>query len=422
MSHDPQPDELRLWDYLDGRLDSDEQARFEEELRTNASLAEQLEQAKRLHLEVRAAFKIDPAKARMSSDPTEDAARWIEAASREVESNDVADHPLLRNRGVTLDKPVVWNRRLLTVALITAVTILLVVGLRVVRPSNESSPQPEGLAFISPESSTPDDANTAKPIESVSEALEREGIQSPSMVDSIAENKVVGEGSIDVAALDPTESVADEEMTGSALARSETPPAKLSSNEIGENVPNLNQDAMVAIDANRRAANKLQAIMVFEVRLTPMGRQTGAIRRALQAAEISSLEKRTVTTEVAEKTIEQVDVQIDESVRLLHLHASIKKFDEFFFALAERVGDVESIRLTLEGDPGFLAAVEQAGALEGNQLRSAKLSGSPDQMKLLMDKVDSMQMMPMKEDFKMSSGFGQNPGEQVKGSLLVIIR
>jgi hypothetical protein len=110
-------------------------------------------------------------------------------------------------------------------------------------------------------------------------------------------------------------------------------------------------------------------VFVLDVRLTKEGRESDAVRKAMEFASIARPSKKDVTDELAAFAKEAVEPGADsEEATVLYLQSTAQKLDQFYLTLQDNFAGVASLRLALPVDKSIQVAVE-AVAVEARLVR-----------------------------------------------------
>ncbi|QDT03229.1 hypothetical protein K227x_16110 [Rubripirellula lacrimiformis] len=398
--------------YLDDALSAEERIEVQQWIRTDAIVADQLEQLQEQRRSLQAIssqdrqVKLDPGFAN----------RVLELAVARARSEGLAeDHPLVRvseqpTSIASSYAPVSWGRIVgITAALAASVALAIVVLSPTTPPIAQSNSSPSNSSLADGSSQ--------------------------------AESQVAGSPTAqqqrDVDPLNNTESrlaqtpAADANIPGSDV--NDSIDSQLSQDTIAASAPMANQpplttepaagpSLMTAESTPSGAKVALSAVLVLDVHQTESGRASGAIQRAMRTANISNDNRQQVSLPIANSATETVGIDSEEKVALMYLQAPAKALDEFYLTLLDDSEGIASVGMTIAMDAPLLDLVN-ATSIDPTSVQHGgmqMIATDSEQAQALSSRLSRMKFVPLKQS--MSAAAAIPSGPQVNAQVLVLVR
>jgi anti-sigma factor RsiW len=386
--------EQLLSGYLDDALSADERARVEQLLQTDEQIANELVQLREIRASLKAVAKIDST-IRLDNGFAD---RVLDAAVARARAEGLSDeHPLVRlaeqpSTSTASGRSTDWRVAGLLIGLAASIVMAVVAF----RPSNDDLVADSSISgnTIAQVDQVIPDGTIEAPLEPV---VDPTAVAVTPAVD-VPETAVVPDANPQ-----PMEIVStDTRATGPGVTPTQEPEVKVASSDV---------PAMVAI-------------MVLDVRLTDAGRESGAVRNAMELASLQPSSKLAITKEIAEFASKSYDAATaGNEATVLFLQAPATKLDSFYLQLMSDQVGVKSVGLTISSDAPILAvansiAVEVEPTAVRHSDRTLELLRGEVTSKLAHE-MSQLTFIPMNRD--VAAGINQN-GPDVLSQIMVLVR
>lgn len=381
-----------LTGYLDDALSADERARVEQLLQTDNQVVNELAQLREIRASLRtiaqsdAAIRLDAGFANRVLDAAVARAR-VEGLNE--------DHPLVRlaeqpSSGSQSHSRSPARSAGLLVGLAASVAIAVVA----LRPSGDQMAE-NGSAPVLPTVADLGDGNppTVPPAESKLVETQPEPF-----------NKLVDSSPAPIP--DPSTPVPVE--TKVAVAEVESP---------SPNLPNESPNNSMVVSATPEPALQLGAVMVLNVQLTPAGRDSGAVGKAMELASLKPATEKKVAENVANFAKNNLETSTEATV--LFLRATTKNLDDFYLHLLSDQEGIQSVGLTISVDAPILAVasslIDPTQVQHGTATLELLRNGVVDE---LTQELEQLPYTPLNSEFK---NIPTNGADEVS-QILVLVR
>lgn len=353
--------------YLDDALTADERAEVDGWLRDVPSIAAQYDDLRSIRQTLRSIGMINPKR----SLPSDFSRRVLEMSVARARAEGVADdHPLIRvsEQPTSLNEPAAptsWSKIASVVAAIAAsvavASVLLQpspasVANRIAEPTNQvpnrnvAEPpmsRPNGLA-----DSTVDDAaekTLSQPVPVASASRTDVASRTPTVDDPARSNASVMPDKVSGTQIEPSipDPMASKSIASDSIAVSPIAASPIVSDPIVSD-SNLN-----------RSVTQLDVVLVIDVRLTDLGRATGAVRKAMRSSSILQTDSSAVDAGTASVTLVAAGQQENDPVSIFFLRAPAKRLDQFYLTLLSDDAGVVSVGMTVATNISIPGTVEK---------------------------------------------------------------
>lgn len=400
--------------YLDDALSADERARVDHLLKTDDSVVEELAQLQDLRKSLRAVSKAD-------SDIRLDAGfadRVLgEAVARARAEGLSEDHPLIRlEEQPSKAAPVAPNSTWKVASVMVALAASIVFAVVMLRPDvNVSTPGESEIAAVDPTNVTPiipEDSlsDPGVPDDVPDVGVGEVAVPTPEMV---AESGERSSNAPEVA--EPAVSTAEESVAPASDVKPDM--SAIASSEQGTPLDRSSTD-VVAVSPEQ-AMPRMSAIMVLSIVRTEAGRQSHAVRQAMELASIGSPSEKKISEDVAGFVKDTaIDDDADE-YSVVYLNAPAKDLDKLYLRLIADEAGVESIGMTLAMDVPVMNVVKSL------RQDPTTVRHEPSSLKLVSDDAALRQLAGELGGMEYMSGRGVTPpssGSDEMAEMLLLVK